>query len=109
MREPHGRSAGPGLGRCPADVFVACGPFGAGSLQSEQAWALNGPCCGDSGHDIAVEPDGSFFIVGNYGALDLDGDGRADLKSEGGHDAIIMKGRPTGKLAWVRAPRSPAM
>ena len=75
----------------------------------EQAWALNGPCCGDSGHDIAVDPDGSFFIVGNYGALDLDGDGRADLKSEGGHDAIIMKGRPTGKLAWVRAPRSPAM
>ena len=80
-----------------------------GPFKYEQAWALNGPCCGDSGHDIAVEPDGSFFIVGNYGALDLDGDGRADLKSEGGHDAIIMKGRPTGKLAWVRAPRSPAM
>ena len=75
----------------------------------EQAWALAGPCCGDSGHDIAVEPDGSFFIVGNYGALDLDGDGRVDLKSEGGHDAIIMKGRPAGDLAWVRAPRSPAM
>ena len=67
------------------------------SFNYEQAWALAGPCCGDSGHDIAVEPDGSFFIVGNYGALDLDGDGRADLKSEGGHDAIIMKGRPRWK------------
>lgn len=80
-----------------------------GPFKYEQAWALAGPCCGDSGHDIAVEPDGSFFIVGNYGALDLDGDGRADLKSEGGHDAIILKGRPAGDLAWVRAPRSPAM
>ena len=74
----------------------------------ERAWALAGPCCGDSGHDIAVEPDGSFFIVGNYGALDLDGDGAIDQRSDGGHDAIIMKGRPDGTLAWVRAPRSPA-
>jgi hypothetical protein len=80
-----------------------------GPFKYEQAWALNGPCCGDSGHDIAVESDGSFFIVGNYGTLDLDRDGRADLTSEGGHDAIILKGRPAGDLAWVRAPRSPAM
>lgn len=80
-----------------------------GPFKYEQAWALAGPCCGDSGHDIAVEADGSFFIVGNYGALDLDGDGSADLKAEGGHDAIIMKGRPAGDLTWVRAPRSPAM
>lgn len=75
----------------------------------ERAWALSGPCCGDSGDDIAVQPDGSFFIVGHYGALDLDGDGAIDQRSEGGHDAIIMKGRPAGDLAWVRAPRSPAM
>lgn len=75
----------------------------------EMAAALSGPCCGDSGHDVAVDPDGSFFIVGNYGALDLDGDGAIDLRSEGGHDAIIMKGRASGDLAWVRAPRSPAM
>jgi len=76
--------------------------------QYERAWAIAGPCCGDSGHDIAVEPDGSFFIVGNYGAIDLDGDGAIDQRSDGGHDAIIMKGRPSGELAWVRAPRSPA-
>jgi hypothetical protein len=74
----------------------------------ETAWALSGPCCGDSGHDIAVESDGSFFIVGNYGALDLDLDGTVDQQSEGGHDAILLKGRPSGELAWVRAPRSPA-
>jgi len=74
----------------------------------EQAWALSGPCCGDSGDDVAVLPDGSFIVVGRYGALDLDGDGRIDQRSEGGHDPIIMKGRPGGDLAWVRAPRSPA-
>lgn len=74
----------------------------------EDAWALAGPCCGDSGHDIAVEADGGFFIIGNFGALDLDLDGAVDLQSEGGHDAILVKGRPSGELAWVRAPRSPA-
>lgn len=83
-------------------------PGGGRRFHYERAWALSGPCCGDSGHDIAVEPDGSFFIVGNYGALDLDRDGAVDQRSEGGHDAIIMKTRPSGDLAWVRAPRSPA-
>lgn len=80
-----------------------------GRFKYESAWALKGPCCGDSGHDIAVAPDGSFFIVGNYGALDLDTDGTIDLRSESGNDTIVLKGRPSGSLAWVRAPKSPAM
>lgn len=90
-------------------LAMAVPASGQARFRYEQAWALSGPCCGDSGDDIAVQPDGSFFIVGHYGALDLDGDGAIDQRSEGGHDAIIMKGRPGGDLAWVRAPRSPAM
>jgi hypothetical protein len=78
-------------------------------FEYETAWALSGPCCGDTGEDIVVAPGGSFFIVGRYGALDLDGDGRIDLRAEGGVDTIILKGRPSGELAWIRAPQSPAM
>lgn len=85
------------------------GAAGDGRFHYEKAWALSGPCCGDSGHDISVEPDGSFFIVGRYGALDLDGDDKVDLRADGGHDLIVLKGGPSGSLEWVRAPRSPAM
>lgn len=88
-----------------AGSALAAGP----RFEFEMAAALSGPCCGDSGHDISIDPDGSFFIVGNYGALDLDGDGVIDQRSEGGQDPIVIKGRASGSLAWVRAPRSPAM
>lgn len=92
------------------DGWAAASEAGEASrFRYESAWALSGPCCGDTGHDIAVDNDGSFFIVGNYGALDLDGDGKVDLRSEAGHDAIILKARPSGQLAWIRAPQSPAM
>ncbi len=94
-----------------ATILVCAAPVaavGQERFRYERAGALSGPCCGDSGDDVAVLPDGSFIVVGHYGALDLDGDGRIDQRSEGGRDPIIMKGRPGGDLAWVRAPRSPA-
>jgi len=78
-------------------------------FEFEMAAALSGPCCGDSGQDIAVDADGSFFIVGNYGSIDFDGDGKMDHSAEGGHDVIVLKGRASGQLAWIRTPRSPSM
>lgn len=78
-------------------------------FEFEFAAALSGPCCGDSGQDIAVDADGSFFIVGNYGSIDFDGDGKMDHSAEGGHDVIVLKGRASGRLAWIRTPRSPSM
>lgn len=69
-------------------------------FEFEMAAALSGPCCGDSGQDIAVDADGSFFIVGNYGSIDFDGDGvpegavRCDVRGD-----IVWAGyalRPTG-------------
>jgi hypothetical protein len=60
-----------------AGIFsvVALLSTSTGAAQSEfrfdSAWAFSGPCCGDSGDDLAVGADGSYFIVGNYGAWTL--------------------------------------
>lgn len=72
----------------------------------EKAWALAGPCCGDSGHDIAVEPDGSFFIVGNDGALDLDSDGRADATIKAENGILVASYNSSGKMRWARVAAS---
>lgn len=82
-----------------------------GSIWKE-AWVLMGPCCGDEGHDLVIDEDGTYFITGRYGAIDFDGDGQVDSHADGGNDPLIMKGRPEGdpekgQLLWVRSARTP--
>lgn len=74
----------------------------------DSAWSLSGPCCGDSGDDLAVANDGSYFIAGSYGKLDLDRDGVAEMQAEGGHDALLLKFAASGEMRWMGLPRSPS-
>lgn len=71
--------------------------------------AIHGPRGGDWGQDLAVDADGSFFIVGTHSGLDLDGDGTVDLPAHGrgsaggpGSDPLLVKLPPGGERAtWV--------
>lgn len=81
----------------------------------EWAKSLSGPLEGESGWDMAMSHDGSVFVVGYHGGIDLDKDGTVDVEamSCGGPcpraslDPLLMKISPDGDLLWLRSPDGP--
>lgn len=67
-----------------------------------------GPCCGDVGADLAVDADGTVFVAGKRGGLDLDRDGSVDIQTHGSPDPMIIKARDGDyRKGWVRGPGGP--
>jgi hypothetical protein len=67
----------------------------------------SGPEHGDSGVDIAIDADGSIFVVGHHSGLDLDKNGVVDVPTVGSTDGLVIKSRPDGVGIWLRAPAGP--
>lgn len=81
----------------------------------EWARAISGPLEGESGQDLVVAADGSVYVVGSHGGLDLDGDGEVDLPSmscggpcpRSSMDAFLVKFGADGYVEWIRSPDGP--
>lgn len=81
----------------------------------EWAMAISGPLEGDFGQSMAISPDGSVYVGGSHGGLDLDRDGEVDVPamSCGGPcprasmDPLLTKFSPDGELLWLRSPDGP--
>lgn len=70
--------------------------------------SLHGPNAGDSGEDIAVDRDGSVFIVGYHSGLDLNKDGKVDRPAFGSTDPVLVKVAADGERSeWVSTAAGP--
>lgn len=67
-----------------------------------------GPISGDSATDLVVDDDGSVFISGTTGGLDIDHDGVIDYPTDG-NDGFYMKLDSNGEVVWLRTPSSQAV
>ncbi len=84
----------------------------------EWFWALNGPVSADGVNDISIDADGTVFLAGSHGGLDMDYDGVVDIESGatayvGARNSFFMKlsRGPTDdrvRLRWTRTPSNPA-
>jgi len=70
---------------------------------------IAGPCCTDEGNDLVVDAEGSILIAGKRGTLDLDHDGKIDVKTWGSPDPFISKVTLSGKVntGWTLDPGGP--
>ena len=68
-----------------------------------------GPCCGDSGNDLVVDAQGAVLVAGHRGGLDLDRDGKVDVKKWGGvRDSMVFKLVGfENEDGWVMGPGGP--
>lgn len=69
------------------------------------AW-VSGPRSSDAGDGMVIDADGSVFIPGSHGGLDLNRIGTIDIQADG-IDAFFMKLEPTGAVEWIRSPSGP--
>jgi hypothetical protein len=84
----------------------------------EWFWAINGPVSADAAGDLSVDAEGSVFIAGGHGGLDMDRDGVVDIESgatayEGANNPFFMKlsrdpSDDRVRLRWTRSPKTPA-
>jgi hypothetical protein len=81
------------------DIFIAKYD-GEGTL----VWVRSAGGTGfDNGNGVAVDGAGNVFMVGRFnGSADFDGDGIADIVSEGSSDIFLASYDTAGSLVWVR-------
>ena len=84
------------------------GGQGADTVYMERVVWFPGPTSGDSAHAMQIDRDGSIFVAGSHGGLDLDRNGAVDVQSQG-IDPLIMKLRADGSVSWVRSPAAPGL
>ena len=83
----------------------------------EWFWAINGPVSADAIGSMSVDAEGSVFVAGGHGGLDMDRDGVVDIESGstahvGASNPFFMKlsrgpSDDRVRLRWTRSPRSP--
>lgn len=84
----------------------------------EWFWAINGPVSADAAGAMSVDAEGSVFIAGGHGGLDMDRDGVIDIASgatayEGAQNPFFMKlsrgpSDDRVRMRWTRSPSTPA-
>jgi hypothetical protein len=66
-----------------------------------------GPCCADAGVDLIVDADGAALVAGYRGGLDLNLDGKVEVRPYGLKDALIFKSYDKATKGWVQGPGGP--
>jgi hypothetical protein len=67
-----------------------------------------GPCCADAGTDLIVDADGAALVASYRGGLDLNLDGKVEVRPYGLKDALIFKSYDEATKGWVQGPGGPS-
>ncbi|MDX1394391.1 MAG: hypothetical protein R3195_08370 [Gemmatimonadota bacterium] len=99
-------AGGPRIATPPANAPATTTPPAPAAPGFDRAWILNGPTSGDVGDDIVIDDEGTMFIAGSHGGLDIDRDGAIELPADEIDPLFIKIGR-TSQDGWARGLESP--